>query len=1203
MMKRSQYEISKFRSGHSSRVIRQMNCSFKMQNYHRSPRGDRSALRYLILVLVGIGFMTGVPLLTAQNYLGAINGSVQDSSGAVVAGAEITVTQVGTQFVSKGVSGKSGVYNLPSLQPGTYSVNVTMTGFRPERRDNVVLTAGQTQQVDFALAVGAATESMVVSVNTVQVDATSANLSDTLSQKEVSDTPNLGRNPFVMATLAPGVTSGAYMQGKASSFTNPYSGVAVQIISEGTSGHNRLTLNGIPDDPAERFSGATYTGFVPSPEAVQEVKVQTAVFDAQYGHGNGTVTNTVVKSGTNDLHGAAYYIFHNTYLNANTYENVPNQNSTNPSSRTPRTNDQLSQTGFVLDGPVYLPKVYNGRNKTFFMVAYERYNSHTSMHYSTHVPTAAERDGDFSDLCTAFVAGICQAGAGVQLYDPTTLDASNNRTPFLNNNLKAKANAAGVALLGYFPLPNASQGNTNYISNQTSYRVTYPSLIVRLDQALGANNKLNATFFRSGLSAQQPLQGFPKGIGPTGFGYTVYRRNLGGSIDDTHIFSPTLVLNAHLGVLFHPFGLTYPGNSNFNLSSIGMDGANLAYQSFPGVTNTDGASANNLYAGLAAGAGGQISTNSTSAIAAILTKTISRHSLRFGFEGNLIRYNVQNPQSGFGTFLFNREFTQKNSINVAVGADANSGNPFAAMYLGYPSSGSYSNQIAYALQQIYVAPFIQDDWRVTPKLTVNLGLRWDYESPMTERFNRQNAAFCTTCANPLQASVAGLTLMGGLQFADGNHRFPYRRDLNNFQPRVGLAYQLSDRLVLRAGYGVIYFNTLETPFAQGYSASTSYAATSDKTHPSNNISSPFPTGVNQPSGSSLGLSTQLGQSITYIDPNHVQPKAVQYSVSTQAQLIGNTVLSIAYAGSRASLLEVNRNINILPQQYYDQGATGVSYLNASVANPMAGKIPNSTLNSTTLTRNLLLLPYPEFGSVTEYYSSAGSVPYNSLQVSVVKPFTHRFSLHGNLTWSKTMLHTSYLNPFDTKLASVQDPNSTIVANIVGTYQFTQLNGYPFLEKALLGGWQVNGVLRAQNGNLISNPAGVTVLQDPSLGSKATYVRYFNNCYLTTAGVRASTCNTGDNPAFQQRLSYTTQYNTTYMHIRQRIHPLLDVSVFKKFVIHEHTNFEIRGEFFNVMNTPNFGGPGTSLGSATFGMVTLTQANDPRIGQLTARINF
>jgi len=287
----------------------------------------------------------------------------------------------------------------------------------------------------------------------------------------------------VLDTLAAGITSGGYMQGKSSQFT--IGGIDIQVITQGNSGHSRLTLNGIPDDPAERLSGATYSGFVPSLEAVQEVKTQTSLYDAQYGHGNGTVVNTVVRNGTNQLHGAAYYVFQNTYLNANNYERVPNQNGAiNPASPTRRPNDQFDQTGFVLDGPVMIPHLYNGHNKSFFMVAYERFQSHRSIPFSTRVPTDAERHGDFSALCSNFVAGVCTAGDGIQIYDPTTVGASGNRTPYLNNIIaSSRFNAAGTALLKYFPEPNTSNGINNYISNQTSYPNSLPSFIVRVDQA------------------------------------------------------------------------------------------------------------------------------------------------------------------------------------------------------------------------------------------------------------------------------------------------------------------------------------------------------------------------------------------------------------------------------------------------------------------------------------------------------------------------------------------------------------------------------------------------------------------------------------------------------------------------------------------------------------------------------------------------
>ena len=945
----------------------------------------RAALAGITLILIAVG------IANAQEYLSTLTGTVTDATGAKIVGATVAATNVTTKFVTNSITNGSGGYSIPFLNPGTYTVTITAQGFRPQSRTGIVLTAGTNQQSDFTLQPGAVTDNVVVTADTELLDTGSANLGTTFDTKEVTDLPNVGRNPFVLATLAAGVTTGQYMQSKASGFTNPFSGTAVFIISNGSSGHDRLTLDGIPDDPAERLSGNNYTGFVPSEEAVQEMKTQTALYDAQYGNGNGTVLNTVLRSGSNQYHGSAYYVFRNTYLDANTYERVPRQNAAvNP---THRVNDQWSQPGFVIDGPLTIPHLYNGRDKTFFMVAYERIQLHQPVPYSGLVPTAAERGGDFSALCSKFVNGVCAPGAGVQIYDPATLDANNNRTPFPGNIIPAgRISTVGAALMKLFPAPNSSISPVvNYISSDTSSPNKYFSFVTRVDHSFSDRNKMNATFFKAILNQLQPNEGYPTPIAPTGIGYTVYRNNEGGSLDFVSVVTPTLVIDARVGGIYHPFGLVYPGNT-FNLGSIGINGTGLPYQSFPGVSFTDS------YGGLAPGAGGQISEFTLGDAALLVSKTLQKHSLRVGFEGNLGRYNVQNPQSGFGTFNFNRQFTQKNSVNVAVGSDAASGDPLAAMLLGYPSGGSYGNNIAYALQQKYYAVYAQDDWRVTNRLTLNMGLRWDYDSPFTERYNRQNAAFCTTCVNPLQSSVSGLTLKGGLTFVSPSNRFPYPQDLDNFQPRFGAEYQLNRNMVLRGGFGIIYFNTLENPLGQGFSSSTGYVATLDNTHPANSLSQPFPSGVNLPSGSSLGLLTQVGQSVIFPDPNHVQPSITQYSASLQTQLPANMVLQVAYVGNKASNLEINKSINAIPAQYYNQGAAGVNYLQQQVPNPMAGLLPGSSLNAKTIQRQFLLTPFPEFTNVTDNYASKGNVVYNSLQTTVTKVMGHGLQVSGNFTW-------------------------------------------------------------------------------------------------------------------------------------------------------------------------------------------------------------
>ena len=1042
-------------------------------------------MRAVVLSMVVVAVLAGItPGAVAQKYLGSIQGEISDTTGAKIPGVSVTAEDVSTHFKTTVTSGGDGAFVLSGLNPSTYVVTATAINFKEATRTGIVLTAGALQVINISLTAGGGAETIeVTSESNSLIDTGSANIATTLSQQEVTDLPNVGRNPFVLASLGVGISTTEYFTVKASQYTNPYSGVAVQLSSLGSAGHNRLTLNGIPDDPAERLSGASYTGFVPSPEAVQEVKVQTSIFDAQVGHGNGTVTNTVVRGGANDFHGAAYYIFQNTYLDANNYERVPNQDGAlNPAAPTHRNNNQVAQTGFVVDGPVWIPKVYNGRNKSFFMLSYEFYQTHTALNFSSRVPTVAERTGDFSGLCSVFTAaGLCTNG--IQIYDPNSPVVGNVRTTFFPNNRipTSRINATGAALLGYYPQPNIAgalaTAATNYTSNQTSYHSSYPSIIGRYDQAFGPKNRLSATLFRSGLTQAYPFEGFAGGIGPYlsssssgaslgGYGYSVYRNNRGGSLDDVHQFNSTMVLDSRLGIIWHPFGLTYPGNSNFNLGSLGVSTSNLPYLTFPGITTTT-----DNYAGLAPGASGQVSTNLTGSLEEILTKTWGRHSVRFGFEGNLIHYNVQNPQSGFTGYTINRTPTQQNYIN----SDANSGDAIAGLLLGTFNTVGYNITPAYALKQLYTAPFAQDDWRVTSKLTVNLGVRWDYESPFSERYNKQVAGFCLACSNPLQSTVTGLTLNGGLLYTSSNQPYPYKKDLNNWQPRLGFAYQVTPTTVLRGGFGIIYFNTLESPTSTGFTQATATNGTATSSPlPQASASNPFPNGVLLPSGSSGGLATGVGTSVSFYDPTHVQPNSMQYTANLQQQFPGNLSLQIAYVGQRVKQLEVSQNLNALPQQYYYNGtnAPGAlanqAYLNAAVPNPMAGKIPtNNTLNAATISRYLLLQPYPEFSGVTELGSPIGSQRYDSLQIQVSKPMKHHLSFQGSFTWNKLFNQTTFLNNFGpgSALARLQDPGATLIGNVFGTLELPRFEKLNYGERLALGGWKLNTIFRAQNGVL------------------------------------------------------------------------------------------------------------------------------------------
>ena len=630
------------------------------------------------------------------------------------------------------------------------------------------------------------------------------------------------------------------------------------------------------------------------------------------------------------------------------------------------------------------------------------------------------------------------------------------------------------------------------------------------------------------------------------------------------------------------------------------------------------------YAGLAPGAEGQISNSTLGSLDETLDKQWGHHSFRAGFQGDLLRYNVQNPMSGFGNgaaagLVFDRTFTQSNSVLYAADkSPVSSGDPFASMLLGDFTTANYNVAVAYATQQIYAAPYFQDDWRINNKLTVNLGARYDYESPLTERYNRLISGFCSLCTNPLQSSVSGLALNGGLQFVSPSSRFPFPHDTHNIAPRLGAAYQVLPNTVIRAGFGIIFFNTIETPYSTGFSQATSYNNYTSST-PLNSASDPFPTGVALPTGTTLGLETGIGQNINFNDQRHVQPRAAEYTLNIQQKLPFNIALQVGYVGSRATRLEVSGyNINTVPTQYFNQGSAEVTALNTAVANPMAGHFAstyanNSTLNAATIKQYLLLVPFPEFGTVQENNSSLGSTPYNSLQIQVSHPMSHHLSIQGNFTWDKLMLHNAYLNngggensALDTKLESVQDSNSNVLANIFGTYELPAFANSPYWERLTLGGWKLNGVLLMANGNLISAPSSVNIIGPTGVPSR-TYSHFINTCYENTSGalvVGTGACSSStDTPAYQQRLSFTTQTNSPYIGVRQQFHPLMNASLFKVFPIRESTTFEIRGEFFNVLNSPIFGSPNTSIGNSAFGTVSLTQANDPRYGQLTARLNF
>jgi hypothetical protein len=664
------------------------------------------------------------------------------------------------------------------------------------------------------------------------------------------------------------------------------------------------------------------------------------------------------------------------------------------------------------------------------------------------------------------------------------------------------------------------------------------------------------------------------------------------------------VLDVKYGFIFHPFQVGLYGD-NFDITKLGFPASFIAQ--VPHI-NYPGLNIGNSYTGSIGNAGtgtpttSQYTTTFDHSLSGTVNKTMGKHSLKFGGEMYIMKANNNTPVSNINPFQFTSAFTQQNSQS----GSATAGNPWASLMLGYPQSGGYSVTIASAFQQIYEGLFIQDDWRINSKLTLNIGLRWEYESPMSERYNRQNAGFDLNATNPLQSQVTGLNLKGGLLFTDSSHRLPFAKDLNNWGPRVGAAYRPFKNTVIRGGFGTNYSVTFQTGGNTGFSSNTGYIASNDAgLTPASTLLNPFPTGIIQPTGSSLGLATQLGQGFSFADPNRTIPKIYNYSLAIQQQLPMQTLLEVAFAGNYATQLSVSKGINPLPRSFYALPGQPIpvasTILLGQVPNPMAGKIPGSTLNNATVAYQSLQIPYPEFGGITESTHPIGKSLYNSLQVSVEKRL--QAGLQGRLsyTWNKIMQETGYLNDQDdwNMLARVQAGEPSKVLSLSMTYMLPIFNNRKGLLHNVLGGWEANGILRYLNGSLVGPPGGVySTGVNPKL-SNPTYQQWFDTCTLNTSGARQNCADANQPVAFIQTPPFTLRTISGVLPgVRTEVPTTVDFSMFKTFQFHEKAKLQFRANAYNLANTPVFGGPNT-----TSGVIGIGQVNDPRIVELGLKLNW
>lgn len=1120
--------------------------------------------------------------LTAQEFRATIVGTVTDPQGAVVPGVRLEIRNLETNAVTATVTNETGNYVAPFLRIGRYTVTAIGKGFKRAVRENLELRVGDRPQIDFSLEVGGVNEQVTVSATADLLETTTASKGQVIDAGKVAALPLLGRNPFLLASISTGVQ---YTPSRRSRSDRPFDngGMDSFSINGGRQTTNEFLLDGVPDTNTETGS-ASNLSFVPSPDATDEFKVQTNNYDAQYGRTGGGVINVSLKSGTNSLHGALYDYFRHDKLNANAFESNL--------AGAQRSKFRWNQPGVQADGPFYIPRLYDGRNKTFWMFSWEKIKSAIPFPQTYTVPTSAQRAGDFSRTIQA-------NGQPITIYDPTTTVQAGStftRQPFPGNQVPAgRFDPVSRKLLDFIPLPNQpgnAQGFFNLIASPNTVTDEYDQFITRIDQRITDKHKFFTRYVRGNRHEVNSDAGFPHDASPW---YTHWRTNQGGNFDLTSMLSPRLVLSSRAGYIRHQFAIARYGDG-FDATSLGFPAGTIAQlprRFFPRINfSTDYTNFGNT--------GSQFTFSDTWSLAETLSQVVRSHSLKYGAEYRVKFDNQQNLTSSFATFTFGKGFNQRDPLR----GDAASGNAFASLLLGSPESGSHARNVAPAYSNRYLVFFVQDDWRVTRRLTLNLGLRWDYESPQSERFNQQNRGFDPNAANPFRAP--GLQLKGGLLFTDESNRLPYVRDLNNWQPRAGIAYQFRATTVFRAGWGLSYLPTFDTGFNNGFSLNTPYVASIDGgITPANRLSNPFPEGLLSPPGRSQGLATLVGQGFTYGFAARTIPYVHQFSAGFQQELPWRILVDASYVGSRTKALPAAKGINEITAEQLKLGTD----LLTAMPNPFQGLLPGTSLNSATVTRQALLRPFPQFTGITQDKNPIGYTWYNSLQLRVEKRLSHGFHFLGSYTFSKSIEAVGYLNAQDRfedlarVLTAVDSPQRFIVSGVYDLPFFKDSRG---VKKALLAGWQLNAIASFQSGLAIGTPGGAfsTGLGPKLSGDERTFSRWFNTCTLALNGARQNCIGPNEPVAFAVQPPFTLRtLSTRFPNIRTIRPGILDFSVFKAFTLREGLNLQFRAESFNLNNTPWFGGPNTTLGSSAFGVVSPSQANDPRNVQLALKLIF
>ncbi|MFB3828986.1 MAG: TonB-dependent receptor domain-containing protein [Bryobacteraceae bacterium] len=1171
----------------------------------------------------------------AQEFRATLTGRIIDPSGAPVPAAAVAVRNVQTNEEFTATAGGDGNFTVPFLMPGKYRVTVEAAGFKRGVREGIELHVSDRAALSIALELGEMQQAVTVTAEAPLLETASATRGQLIENRRVTELPLNARNPFMLSALAAGVQWNGSMK-----YARPFDNGAIAewSINGGLPRHNEFLLDGAPNNAVTnaddgRTRSTNNIAFVPPVDATEEFKIMANTYDAQYGRTGGGIVNVSLKAGANQFHGAGYEFLRRYWMDANSFEN--NAAGLMRYAIDPKTGDNLGghlldQYGAHLSGPVRLPR-YNGKDRTFFMFNFEGYREGTPNPAISSVPSMLERKGDFSQ-------------AGITVWDPVTsrenpafdpgkAEGAGNpryvRDQFPGNRIPAsRLNPAGSKIAGSYPEPNTGGDGArfnNFLLSPNIARDQFRSWIGRVDHYYSPGQRMYFRYLHNRRNELRNINSLT-GLGMSAQDPAV-RINDGGVVDSVTTLSPTTILNLRGALNRYIMGAYRQQAMGFDLTTLGLPAAlakAIPQAMVPRISAQQ-------YKDWGPAAWTEEITNTLS-FQGSLSRVSGKHSLKAGGEMRDLRANLKGSGWGGGRFTFDREFTRR----LPQYSDNNSGSAIASLLLGYPSGGTVENNAFPAFRWGYYAVYVQDDIRAGAKLTLNLGLRYDYESAPTERYDRMNRGFAFGQTNPLSARIrpaaecpACANLRGGLLFAAaaGAPRAAFDPDRNNFQPRIGAAYQLDSRTVLRGGYGLYTMAQAEFGGSTGFSISTPYVAATGggaaSFIPSNSLSNPFPSGLLSPVGSSQGLLTQAGQELIFNLPTRRIPNVHQFSFGVQRELPWRMKVDASYVGSRARGLMTNEfrsgaghGINANTVEQLARARQDSRWYTQAVANPFAGLLPGTSLNSATVARSQLLRPYPQFLGITQGLENVGRTWYNSFQLVLEKRFGNGLTFTSSYTLSKNIGALDYLNDQDPGPSRVLlDSDRTHRWVLSGVYEMPFGKGRKFgggsgrAVNLLLGGWQFNWIATLQSGDPMVYPGAANLVGNPRVESQSLS-RWFNPCVLQLDGAsrEPNAARTGfvpcSQPAWAIRAPYTLRTTPQRSgQMRNFWASQYDMSLSKMFRINERMRAQFRVESFNTFNTPIFGGPNTDPASPLFGNVTAAQVNFPRFVQLGFKFVF